>query len=93
MRNEVIALKYKANGVIAIGVPITVLKILGGFPIDDQISAGIPIQAADDVQHCGFSASGGTENGDKFMRTEVDGYTVQRLNCAVTDGIGFGNVL
>lgn len=93
MGNQVITLEDEADGVIAVGIPVTVMEFLGGAPGDDQVAACVLVKTADDVQHCGFSASGGTENGDKFMRTEVDGYTVQRLNCAVADGIGFGNVL
>ena len=93
MGNEVVALEDKADGVIAVGIPVAVAEFLGGAAGDDEIAACVLVKTADDVEHRCLAAAGRTENGNKFMRTEVDGNTVQRLNRGITDGIRFGNVL
>ena len=46
-----------------------------------------------DIEQRCFAAAGRTENRDKFVRTEINGYAVQRVNRGITDGVGFGNVL
>ena len=70
VRDQVIALKYKTDGMVSMAVPIPVAKILCRFSVDNQLAAGILIQSADDIQHGRFSASGGTENGNKFAFSE-----------------------
>ena len=53
--NQVIALEYETNRVVTVGVPVPVLVLLGGCPVDDQVSAVVPVQAADDVQQSGLA--------------------------------------
>ena len=60
VRNQVIALEHKADGMIPVGIPVTVLKIPCGTSVDHQIAAGIPVQTADNIQHCGLAAAGGS---------------------------------
>lgn len=50
MRYQIIALKNKPNGMIAIGIPITVAVYLRGNSANYKITAVIPIQSANDVQ-------------------------------------------
>ena len=66
MRDQVIALKDKADRMIAVIVPVLVLEILRGSSIDEQISAGILIQPADDVEHGRLAASALSQDGNKF---------------------------
>ena len=54
MRDQIIALKDKTDRMIAIRIPITVLEMLGRSMIDQQIAAGVMIQAADDIQQRRF---------------------------------------
>ena len=70
MRDQVVALKYKTDRMIAVSVPIPILKILRGAAVDDQIALGILIKATDDVEHRGFSAPGRAENGHKIAVPE-----------------------
>ena len=57
VRNEVIALKHEADGMVSVGIPVRVAVAAGGHSVDDEVARGILIQSADDIQHRGFSAS------------------------------------
>ena len=70
VRNQIVGLKDKADGVIAIVVPIAILIFLGGNAVDQKITAGVVIQAADDVQKRRFTATGMTEDGNEFALAE-----------------------
>ena len=50
MGNQIVALEHKTNGVVAVGVPVAVGVFFGGNTVDDQITAVVAVQAADDVQ-------------------------------------------
>ena len=50
MADEVIALEDKADGVVPVGVPIPVVKILCGAAANQQIAAGVLVQPTDDIQ-------------------------------------------
>ena len=77
MRNEVVALEDKADRMVAVGVPIGVAVLLGGDAVDDQVAAGVLIQASDDVEQSCLSAARGAENGDEFALAEFDGDAVK----------------
>lgn len=49
MGNQVIALKHETDGVVAVRVPVPVLILSGGYAVDDQVAAVIPVQSADDI--------------------------------------------
>ena len=85
-------MKYKANGVVAVSIPILALEIFGGFAADQQIAGTILVQSADNVQQSGFAAAGMSQNGHKFRRPEGDAYTLQRGDCLVAGGIFFNNI-
>ena len=72
MGYQIVILKYKADGVIAIGIPVAVLKFLGGFVVDAQIAAVVSVQTTDDIEHSGLSAAGRAEYRDKLILTEFD---------------------
>ena len=77
--NKVITLKHKTDGMVAVRVPIPVLVFFGGDTINDQISPVIAVQAADNIQKCGLSGAGGTQNGNKFIIPQIDRNIIQRL--------------
>ena len=70
MRDQVVALEHKADGVVAVGVPIAVGVLFGGDPVDDKVTAVVPIQAADDVQQA--------QDGDEFAVAQVQADIIQR---------------
>ena len=71
MRDEVVGLKDKANGMVAVGIPIGVSKVLGGFVVYDKVAGGVLIKPADDVQQRRFAAAGMAEDCYKFVLPEL----------------------
>ena len=49
MRNQVVALKYEADGVVPVGVPVTVLVFFCGNTVDNQVAGIVAVQSADDI--------------------------------------------
>ena len=56
---------------LAIGVPVAVGVFFGGNTVDNQITAVVAVQAADDVQQGGLAGTAGAENGNKFIVPQV----------------------
>ncbi len=54
--DEVVALKHKAHRVIAVAVPIPVGEGFGGAAINEQITGGVLVKSAYNVEQGGFSA-------------------------------------
>ena len=77
MGDQVVALEHKADGVVAVGVPIAVGVLFGGDPVDDKVTAVVPIQAADDVQQGGLTGAGGAQDGDEFAVAQVQADIIQ----------------
>ena len=71
MGNEIVALEYETDGVVAIGVPIAAFVLFGGNAVDYQIAGIIVVKSADDIKQCGFAGSRRTENGHEFVVTQV----------------------
>ena len=44
MRDKVIGLKDKANGMVAVRIPIGVGKVLGGFVVYDKVAGGVLVK-------------------------------------------------
>ena len=72
--NEVVALEHEAHRVVAVGIPVAVLVLLGGAAVDDEVAAGVAIQPTDDVQRGGLAAAGWAEDGDELVlpKLQVD---------------------
>ena len=83
MGDQIIRLKHKAHRVVAVGIPVAVAKVLGGFAVDDQVPGGILIQAPDDVQQRGLAAAGVAQDGHKLAFTEFQVHTLQRMDHGV----------
>ena len=78
MRNEVIALEHKADAVIAIGIPIAIVKILGRNTVDQQVAGIEMIEPADNVEHRRFARARGTQNGHELVIAKRQAYVVER---------------
>ena len=61
--DEVVALEHKADGVVAVGVPVAVGVLFGGDAVDDQ--------TADDVQQGGLAGAAGAKDGDELAVAEA----------------------
>ena len=93
VRDQVIGLKNKADGVVAVGVPVGVRKILGGFPVDHQVAGGILVKTADDVQKRCLAAAGVTQYGHKFALPKFQINALQRVDGGIPGEIVFSDIL
>ena len=89
MGNQVVALEHKAHRMVPVGIPVPVLKGLGGPAVDDEVAVGVLVQAADDVQQGGLAAAGGTQNRDKLRAPELDADPFQGMDHGGAHGIIF----
>ena len=55
VRNQIVALEYKADGMVPVGIPVAVLIALCRPPVNDEVAVCVLIQSADDIQHRGFA--------------------------------------
>ena len=78
VRYQIVALKYKSNGVIAVGIPIPIRILFCGNSIDDQIAAVIAVQPADHVQKRSLTGTAGAKDRNKFIFPQIQAHTVQR---------------
>ena len=78
MQNEVIALEHKADAVVAIGVPIAVVKVLSRNTVDQQVARVKVVESADNVEHRGFTRTRGTQNGHELVVAKRQAYVVER---------------
>ena len=90
--DQVIGLKDKADGVVAVGVPVGVRELSGGAPVDDQVSRAEAVQAADDVQQCRLAAAGVAQDRDKLALTKFEVDSLERVNFGIGDHIVFFDV-
>jgi hypothetical protein len=80
MRNQVIGLKNKSDGVIAVSVPVRVREALCRFVVDDQVPGAVMIQAADDIQKRRLSAAGMAEDSDELALSEFKIDALERMD-------------
>ena len=90
--DQVIALEHKADGVVAVGVPIPVGILLGGAAVDDEVAAGVLVQAADNVQQGGLAASGMAQHRHKLALPEAQAHPPQGGDVLASGLIYFYNV-
>ena len=93
MGYQVITLKNETDGMIAVGIPITVSVFLCGNAVDYQITAVIPVQTTDHIQQCGLAGTTGAQNCHKFIVTQIQAHTCQRRLHQFTGNICFSNIL
>ena len=93
VRDEVVALEHKADGVVAVGVPVAVGVLPGGDAVDDKVAAVVAVQAADDVQQRRLAGAARAEDGDKFVVAQVQADIVQRFLDKVARAVFFSDVV
>mgnify|MGYP002438288703 CR=1 FL=1 len=91
--DEVVALEHKADGVVAVGVPVAVGVLPGGDAVDDKVAAVVAVQAADDVQQRRLAGAARAEDGDKFVVAQVQADIVQRFLDKVARAVFFSDVV
>ena len=77
---------------IAIGVPVRILELLGGLAVDAQIATVIAVETADDIEQRGLAAAGWSQNGHKLILPERDAHALERFHPRAAAQIGFYNV-
>ena len=56
---------------ITIAVPVAVLVLFCGYPIDYQVTAVIAVKASDYIEQGGLSRTGRSEYGHELTVTEI----------------------
>ena len=92
MRNEVIALEHKADAVVAVGIPIAIVKILGRNTVDQQVAGIEMVESADDVEHRSFTRARGTQDGYKLVIAKRQAYAVERYLRKRLRNVPFANI-
>ena len=87
MRNDVVALEHKANGVVAVGVPIGVRVVLSGAAVDTQVALGVLVEAANDVEQRGLAASRGAQNSHELALAKAQRHAIKGHYLALRHGI------
>ena len=93
MGNQIIALEHEADGVVAVGIPVPVIVFLGGNAVDDQITAVVTVQTADDIEQRGLAGAGGAQDGNKLIVPQVQTHSVQGCLHQISRNILFSDVL
>ena len=78
MRNEVIALEHKADAVVAIGIPIAIVEVLGRNTVDQQVTRVKVVESADNVEHRGLTRTRGPQNGHELVIPKRQAHAVER---------------
>ena len=90
--DEVVALEHEADGVVAVGVPVGVLVVLGGAAVDDEVAAGVLVQTAYNVQGGGLAAARGAQDGHKLVFPELQVHPPEGVDGAAAQGVPLGDV-
>ena len=93
VRNQVVALEHEADRVVAVRIPVTVLVPFGGDPVDDQVAAVVPVQAADDVEQRGLAGTRWAQYRHEFAVAQVQADVIQRLLHEIAGLVLLGNRL
>lgn len=78
---------------VAVGVPVAVLEILGRLALDYQVAGGVLIEAADDIQQRRLAAAGVAKDRDEFALAELDAHTFKCDDLAVACRVLLDDIL
>ena len=78
MRNEVIALEHKADAVVAVGIPIAIVKVFGRNTVDQQVARIEMIEPTDNVEHRSFARPRRSQNGHELVIAKRQAHAVER---------------
>ena len=68
---KIITLEHETNGMISVGIPISVLIFLCGYTVYDEITGIVAVETSDNVQKCCFARTAGTKNRHKLIITQI----------------------
>ena len=86
---EIKILKDKPQLMIAYPGQLPFRILLNGNPVQNIFPLVCHIQTADNIHHCGFSASGGTDDTDKFSLLDAHAGMIQSVYRFISNGIYF----
>ena len=92
VRDEVVALKDKADGVVAVRVPVAVVVLLCGAAVDNEVAGGVAVQAADDVQQRGLAAAGLAQDRNELVFTKGNVDALECFDLRRAGLVDFGDV-
>ena len=78
MRNEVIALEHKADAVVAVGIPIAIVKVFGRNTVDQQVARIEMIEPTDNVEHRSFTRPRRSQNGHELVIAKSQAHVIER---------------
>ena len=87
VRDQVIGLEDKTNGMVSVGVPVCIRELFGGASVDDQVSGAEAVQPADDVQQRGLAAAGMTQDRNKLALAEFEIDSLERVHPGIGNHI------
>ena len=93
VRNQIVALEHKTNGMVAVRIPVTVGIFFCGNAIDDQIAAVVPVQATDHIEQGGFAGTAGSQNRHKLVIPQIQAYAIQRGLDKISCDVLLANIL
>ena len=71
-------MEHEADAVVAVGVPVAVLVLLGGNAVDDQVARIVMVKPAHDVQQRGLARARRPQDGHELVVAERHGHVVER---------------
>ena len=92
MRNEVIALEHKADAVVAVGIPIAIVKVLGRNAVDEQIARVKVVESANNVEHRSFARARRAQNGHELIIAKRQAHAIERHLRKRLRDIPFANI-
>ena len=78
VRDEVVALEDEADAVVAVGVPVAVVEILGRDAVDQKVARVEVVEAADDIEHGRLARARGAQDGDELVVAKRQAHVVER---------------
>ncbi len=93
VRNKVVALEYKTNRVIAICVPVAVAVTARGASVNYQVTLGVLVKAANDVEQRGFAAARLTKDAYKLLVSKRNRDALERRNHRIARNVVFSDSL
>ena len=72
MGDEVVALEYEADRMVAVGVPVASLILFRGNSVYDQVARVIVIQSADHVEQRSLAGAARTEDSYEFIISQIE---------------------
>ena len=70
-------MEHKADAVVAVGIPIAIVKVLGRDAVNQQVAGIEMIEPTDNVEHRGLARARGAQNGHELVIAKRQAYVVE----------------